>query len=66
MPTGIGPDGTDAARLSALEALIEAAVRFGEVILRTPGLAEAEINPVLVRPEGRGLVAVDFLGTAKG
>ena len=35
MPTGIGPDGTDAARLSALEALIEAGA---EVDARTaPG-----------------------------
>lgn len=47
------------------EAFIDAAVRFGNVILRTPDLGEAEINPVLVRPEGKGLVAVDFLGTAK-
>lgn len=47
-------------------ALINAAVQFGNTILRTPDLAEAEINPVLVRPEGHGLVAVDFLGTAKG
>lgn len=48
-----------------IDALIRAAVQFGNVILRTPDLAEAEINPVLVRPEGQGLVAVDFLGTAK-
>lgn len=59
-------DGFRGAPRADIEALIDAAVRFGEVILRTPGLAEAEINPVLVRPEGRGLVAVDFLGTAKG
>lgn len=48
------------------EALITAAVEFGNTILRTPDLAEAEVNPVLVRPKGQGLVAVDFLGTAKG
>jgi hypothetical protein len=47
------------------EALITAAVEFGNTILRTPDLAEAEVNPVLVRPKGQGLVAVDFLGTAK-
>lgn len=40
-------------------ALVDAAVRFGDMILRTPDLAEAEINPVFVRPEG--LAAVDFL-----
>lgn len=48
-----------------IDALIKAAVSFGNTILRTENLAEAEINPVLVRPEGKGLVAVDFLGTAK-
>ena len=47
------------------EALITAAIEFGNTILRTPDLAEAEVNPVLVRPKGQGLVAVDFLGTAK-
>ncbi len=46
-----------------VDALINAAVNFGNTILRTSNLAEAEINPVLVRPEGKGLVAVDFLGT---
>lgn len=48
-----------------IDALIKAAVGFGDVILRTPTLAEAEVNPVLVRPEGKGLVAVDFLGTTR-
>ena len=51
---------------SDIDALITAAVRFGNVVVATPDLAEAEINPVLVRPEGKGLAAVDFLGTAKG
>lgn len=49
-----------------IAALVNAAVQFGNMVLRTPDLAEAEINPVLVRPEGKGLAAVDFLGTAKG
>jgi acyl-CoA synthetase (NDP forming) len=48
-----------------IDALVNAAVNFGNVILRTSDLAEAEINPVLVRPKGHGLVAVDFLGTTK-
>ncbi len=48
-----------------IDALITAAVNFGNVIMRTPDLAEAEVNPVLVRPKGQGLVAVDFLGTTK-
>jgi acyl-CoA synthetase (NDP forming) len=48
-----------------VDALIKAAVEFGDTILRTENLAEAEINPLLVRPQGQGLVAVDFLGTAR-
>ena len=44
-----------------IEALIQAAVKFGNTILATPDLSEAEINPVLVRPAGKGVVAVDFL-----
>ncbi|MCA0043388.1 acetate--CoA ligase family protein [Celeribacter litoreus] len=48
-----------------IDALIKAAVGFGDTILRTPTLAEAEVNPVMVRPEGKGLVAVDFLGTTR-
>ena len=48
-----------------VEALIKAAVQFGSMMLATPSLAEAEVNPVLVRPQGKGLVAVDFLGRVK-
>ena len=33
------------------------------MVLDTPDLVEVEINPVLVRPEGKGLAAVDFLAT---
>jgi succinyl-CoA synthetase beta subunit len=43
-------------------ALIHAAVKFGNMMLATPDLSEAEINPVLVRPAGKGVAAVDFLG----
>ena len=46
-----------------VDALVEAAVQFGNTMLATPDLSEAEINPVLVRPAGKGLAAVDFLGT---
>jgi acyl-CoA synthetase (NDP forming) len=45
-----------------IEALVHAAVEFGNMILATPELSEAEINPVLVRPAGKGVAAVDFLG----
>ena len=51
MPTGIGPDGTDAARLSALEALIEAGAEVdarngdGYTALRLAALA---LKPALV------------------
>ncbi|MEZ5649979.1 MAG: acetate--CoA ligase family protein [Burkholderiaceae bacterium] len=48
-----------------IPALVRAAVAFGDTILRTPDLAEAEVNPVLVRPEGHGVVAVDFLSKAR-
>lgn len=46
-----------------IEALVAATVSFGDAMLMTPGLAEAEINPVLVRPQGKGIAAVDFLAT---
>lgn len=46
-----------------VEALIAATVRFGDVILATSGLSEVEINPLLVRPRGKGVAAVDLLCT---
>lgn len=55
-------DGFRGAPRADIDALVRAAVTFGNVMLETPDLAEAEINPVLVRPEGKGLAAVDFLG----
>lgn len=48
-----------------IPALVDAAVQFGNMILATPSLIEAEINPLLVRPEGKGLAAVDFLGKSQ-
>ncbi|MEO3480390.1 acetate--CoA ligase family protein [Phaeobacter sp. CAU 1743] len=58
-------DGFRGSPRADIPALINAAVRFGNMIVATPDIAEAEINPVLVRPEGKGLAAVDFLCTTK-
>ena len=45
-----------------VEALVEAAVRFGDAfIATTPAAAEIEINPLIVLPAGQGVVAVDAL-----
>lgn len=44
-----------------LKALAAALVRFSQLALLAPAIAEAEINPLLVREEGRGVVAVDGL-----
>lgn len=46
-----------------LDALADAAARFGDLFLATPALAEMEVNPVMVRPTGQGLAAVDCLAT---
>jgi acetate---CoA ligase (ADP-forming) len=44
-----------------LEALAAAVVRFSRLGLVVPGLAEAEINPLLIRAQGQGVVALDGL-----
>lgn len=44
-----------------IDALADAAVRFGDLFLATPDAREFEINPVIVRPRGEGLAAVDAL-----
>ena len=46
-----------------VEALARAVVRFGDMVLACPDLREFEINPVIVRPAGHGLSAVDALVT---
>ena len=46
-----------------VDALAQAAVRFGDMFLATPDVSEFEINPVIVRPQGQGLSAVDALVT---
>ena len=44
-----------------VDALIEAAVRFGDMFLSSPDIVEFEVNPVIVLPRGRGLRAVEAL-----
>jgi acyl-CoA synthetase (NDP forming) len=46
-----------------IDALARAAVRFGDMFLACPDVAEFEINPVIVRRQGQGLSAVDALVT---
>jgi acyl-CoA synthetase (NDP forming) len=48
-------------RRGDLQALAEAVVAMSQVATSFPHVAEAEANPVLVRPEGKGVVAVDAL-----
>ena len=47
-----------------VNALAIAAVRFGDQFLASPDVLEFEINPVIVRAQGKGLSAVDALVTA--
>ncbi|SFU09245.1 acetate--CoA ligase family protein [Paraburkholderia aspalathi] len=45
-----------------IDALVQAAVSFGDAFLATtPAPFEIEINPLIVLPEGQGVVAVDAL-----
>jgi acyl-CoA synthetase (NDP forming) len=45
-----------------VDALVHAALRFGDAFVATaPAAAEIEINPLIVRPAGQGVVAVDAL-----
>jgi acyl-CoA synthetase (NDP forming) len=46
-----------------VEALAAAAVRFGDLFLAMPEASEFEVNPVIMRPRGEGLAAVDALVT---
>ncbi|RNL60806.1 CoA-binding protein [Nocardioides marmoriginsengisoli] len=43
------------------DALVETAVRFSALAASLPGLAAAEMNPLLVGEEGQGVAAVDCL-----
>jgi acyl-CoA synthetase (NDP forming) len=44
-----------------VEALINAAVQIGDQFAATPEIREFEINPLIVRSEGKGVIAVDAL-----
>lgn len=44
-----------------IDALAAAAARIGALMLANPTLEEIEINPLLVRPRGQGVVALDAL-----
>jgi acyl-CoA synthetase (NDP forming) len=46
-----------------VDALVRAAVRFGDLFVAATDVQEFEINPVIVRPRGQGLRAVDALVT---
>lgn len=48
-----------------VDAFAEAAVRFGDMFLAASSVSEFEVNPVIVLPEGQGLVAVDALVTVE-
>ena len=44
-----------------INALVRAAVQFGDQFLASPDVVEFEINPVIVRSQGQGLIAIDAL-----
>jgi len=44
-----------------VEAIVEAAVKLGDLFLATPQLKEFELNPVIVGAKGKGLRVVDAL-----
>ena len=48
-----------------LEALAQALVALSQLAHR-PEVLEAEVNPLIVRAEGRGVVAVDALARVAG
>ncbi len=56
--------GFRAAPRADINALVDSAVRFGDMFLAMTEVAEFEINPLMVMPEGGGTLAVDALVTA--
>ncbi len=44
-----------------IDGLAEAAARFGDLFLSAPEVQEIEVNPLIVRPAGEGVIAVDAL-----
>jgi acyl-CoA synthetase (NDP forming) len=49
-----------------VDALVDAAVRLGDMFLSSPDIQELELNPVIVSPRGRGLRVVDALVVRPG
>jgi acetyl coenzyme A synthetase (ADP forming)-like protein len=47
------------APLSDVDALVDALLRVGQMALDLPEIRELDLNPLLVLPRGRGVVAVD-------
>lgn len=48
-----------------VDALANAAVRFGDLFVASPDVLEFEMNPVIVKARGQGLCAVDALVTTQ-
>lgn len=44
-----------------IDALVKAAVKFGYMFSAMPDVAEFEVNPLMVLPEGQGVSAIDSL-----
>lgn len=44
-----------------IDALVSAAVNFGDMFVAMPDVVEFEINPLMVMPDGNGVIAVDAL-----
>jgi succinyl-CoA synthetase beta subunit len=51
--------------MSDLDALVSTVELIGGILRATPWCAEIEVNPLLVLPEGRGVVALDALIVAQ-
>ena len=47
--------------MSDIDALVHAIELIGGLLRATPGIAEIEVNPLLVLPKGEGVVALDAL-----
>jgi hypothetical protein len=55
-------DGFRGAPPADLDALVECCVRFSEFVAATEGrIAAIDLNPIFVRPRGRGVLIADAL-----
>jgi acyl-CoA synthetase (NDP forming) len=54
-------DGFRGAPKADIDALVSAAVQFGNNFLATPSVSEFEMNPIMVRAAGEGIFTVDAL-----